>query len=89
MAAAAVMRGEADPSTLEYQLPEDGEVLWHSCFASKAALPKVCGTCDYGDDISLKMPPEPCIWLSLCPVWLIMLRSKTSTAPKLRKCLAS
>ena len=25
MAAAAVMRGEADPSTLEYQLPEDGE----------------------------------------------------------------
>lgn len=56
MAAAAVMRGEADPSTLEYQLPEDGE-YYGTPVLRPAALPKVCGTCDYGDDISLKMPP--------------------------------
>jgi aldehyde oxidoreductase len=56
MAAAAVMRGEASPDTLEYQLPEDGE-YYGTPVLRPAALGKVCGVCDYGDDIGLKMPP--------------------------------
>lgn len=56
MYAVQVMRGEADPSILEYQVPEDGQ-YYGTPVLRPAALPKVCGTCDYGDDIALKMPP--------------------------------
>ena len=56
MAAAAVMRGEASPDSLHYRTPEDGE-YYGSPIIRPAALAKVCGLCDYGDDIGLKLPP--------------------------------
>ncbi len=56
MEAARVMRGEASPVNLLYQEPEDKD-YYGTAVIRPAALAKVCGTCDYGDDLGLKMPP--------------------------------
>jgi len=57
MAAAKVLRGEATIDDISYQLPIDGNYYGDSV-PRPTALAKVCGTCDYGDDIKLKLPPE-------------------------------
>ena len=56
MAAAAVMRGEQPAESLHFQLPENGSI-YSTRHPKPTALEKVCGLCDFGDDISLKMPP--------------------------------
>ncbi|MCL1975674.1 MAG: molybdopterin-dependent oxidoreductase, partial [Firmicutes bacterium] len=56
MAAAAVLRGECCVESLLCQLPENGSI-YGTRYAKPTALEKVCGLCDFGDDISLKMPP--------------------------------
>ncbi len=55
MAAAEVMRGDKPMSSLEYKMPEDGKI-YSSHFPRPAALGKVLGATDYGDDISQKTP---------------------------------
>jgi aldehyde oxidoreductase len=55
MAAAAVMRGEADEESLVWKTPEDGRI-YNTRIPRPAALSKVLGACDYGDDIAQKMP---------------------------------
>ena len=54
MAAAKVMRGEMTMDQLAYKIPEDGKI-YNTRYPRPAALSKVLGTCDYGDDISVKM----------------------------------
>lgn len=56
MAAAKVMRGEATMDDITFKMPASGE-LYGSALPRPAALAKVCGVCDYGDDVGLKMPP--------------------------------
>ena len=55
MAAAKVMRGEATMEDIQYKHPEDGE-YYGSELPRPAALAKVCGLADYGDDIKHQMP---------------------------------
>ncbi|MDR0519548.1 MAG: molybdopterin-dependent oxidoreductase, partial [Clostridiales Family XIII bacterium] len=55
MAAAEVMRGEKPREALEWKLPEDGRI-YNTGIPRPAALAKVLGTADYGDDIAMKMP---------------------------------
>lgn len=55
MAAAAVMRGEAPIESIQFQTPADGRI-YGTAVPRPAALSKVTGTCDYGDDIAAKMP---------------------------------
>ncbi|HYE66978.1 MAG TPA: 2Fe-2S iron-sulfur cluster-binding protein, partial [Anaerovoracaceae bacterium] len=55
MAAATVMRGECDIEDIKVKLPENKE-YYGLPLVRPAALAKVCGVCDYGDDIELKMP---------------------------------
>ncbi|MGI6492014.1 MAG: molybdopterin-dependent aldehyde oxidoreductase [Pelotomaculum sp.] len=55
MAAAKVIRGEMTMEELNYKIPEDGKI-YGTGFPRPAALAKVTGTCDYGDDIGMKMP---------------------------------
>lgn len=54
-AAAKVMRGECSLKDIMVKLPEDGE-YYGKPLVRPAALAKVCGVCDYGDDVALKMP---------------------------------
>lgn len=56
MEAAKVMRGEASMEDITYHLPADGRI-YGTNVPRPAALSKVTGTCDFGDDIALKMPP--------------------------------
>jgi len=56
MAAAEVMRGEKTMEDITYKLPEDKRI-YSTRYPKPTALEKVTGLCDYGDDISLKMPP--------------------------------
>lgn len=56
MAAAAVMRGEKTMDDITYSYSNDGERIYGSRYPRPAALAKVCGVADYGDDIALKMP---------------------------------
>jgi len=56
MAAAAVLRGEIGIETLRYQGPKNGD-YYGTPVRRPSALAKVCGLCDYGDDVALKMPP--------------------------------
>lgn len=56
IAAAEVMRGEKSMADITFKLPEDGAIYGTAC-PKPSALPKVLGTCDYGDDLALKMPP--------------------------------
>jgi len=55
MAAAKVMRGDCDIEDIKVKLPENKE-YYGLPLVRPAALAKVCGVCDYGDDIELKMP---------------------------------
>jgi aldehyde oxidoreductase len=55
MAAAKVMRGEMTMDDLTYKIPESGKI-YGTGYPRPAALAKVTGTCDYGDDIGMKMP---------------------------------
>ncbi len=57
MEAAKVMRGEAKMEDMYFKIPEDGRI-YNTHYPRPAALAKVCGTCDYGDDIQLKMPSD-------------------------------
>lgn len=56
MAAAKVLRGELTMEDITYKHPEKASV-YNTKLPRPSALSKVCGTCDYGDDIKLKMPP--------------------------------
>ncbi|APG26140.1 molybdopterin-dependent oxidoreductase [Syntrophotalea acetylenica] len=56
MEAAKVMRGEKTMNDITYKVPEDGRI-YGTNVPRPAALAKVTGTCDYGDDVALKMPP--------------------------------
>ncbi|HWQ76402.1 MAG TPA: molybdopterin cofactor-binding domain-containing protein [Syntrophomonas sp.] len=55
MEAAKVMRGEATMEDITYKAPANGRIYGTSV-PRPAALAKVTGLCDYGDDIALKMP---------------------------------
>ncbi|WP_094604256.1 Aldehyde oxidoreductase [Sporomusa silvacetica DSM 10669] len=55
MAAAKVMRGEATMEDITFQTPADGRI-YGTNVPRPAALAKVTGLCDFGDDIGLKMP---------------------------------
>ena len=56
MAAARVLRGEATMEDISFRDPADKEYFGKPV-PRPAALAKVCGLSDYGDDISIKMPP--------------------------------
>ncbi len=53
MAAAKVIRGEMTMEELSYKIPEDGRI-YNTYYPRPAALGKVLGVTDYGDDLSLK-----------------------------------
>ena len=55
MQAAKVMRGECTMQDITYRDPSDKE-YYGTGVPRPAALAKVCGLCDYGDDIAQKMP---------------------------------
>ena len=55
MEAAKVMRGEATMEDITFKVPADGKV-YGTNVPRPAALSKVTGLCDFGDDISIKMP---------------------------------
>lgn len=55
MEAAAVMRGEKAMEDITFTPPEGGR-LYGSDFPKPTALSRVLGTCDFGADISGKMP---------------------------------
>ncbi len=55
MAAAKVMRGEATMEDITYDFAGEKEI-YGSRHPRPAALAKVCGLSDFGDDIKLKMP---------------------------------
>ncbi len=57
MAAAAVIRGDAPESSLDYIAPSDGSV-WGSKQPRPTAAAKVSGTLEYGADIAPKMPED-------------------------------
>ncbi len=57
MDAARVLRGEITKEDLEFKLPPDGRV-WGGKYPRPTALAKVTGTCDYGADLGLKLPPD-------------------------------
>jgi len=56
MDAAAVIRGDRPPDSLEYHIPEDGRI-WGGNYPRPSAAAKVTGAADYGADLGLKMPP--------------------------------
>ena len=55
MAAAKVMRGEASMADITYDFEAEKDI-YGSRHPRPAALAKVCGLADYGDDLKLKMP---------------------------------
>jgi aldehyde oxidoreductase len=55
MAAAAVIRGEKTMEDITYKSSLDSQI-YGTRYPQPTALEKVTGLCDYGDDISLKMP---------------------------------
>ncbi|MFH1137345.1 MAG: molybdopterin cofactor-binding domain-containing protein [Pseudomonadota bacterium] len=55
--AAAVLRGEKTKEDLVFKIPESGRI-WGGAMPRPSALAKVTGTCDYGADLGLKMPPD-------------------------------
>lgn len=54
MAAARVMRGEATMEDIQFH--GEGKRYYNSKLPRPSALAKVCGTADYGEDVSMKMP---------------------------------
>ncbi len=57
MDAARLLRGEITREELEFKLPADGRV-WGGKLPRPSAVAKVTGTCDYGADLGLKLPPD-------------------------------
>ena len=57
MDGAKVMRGEMKAEELLFKMPEDGHI-WGEKYPRPSAVAKVTGTCDYGADLGLKMPPD-------------------------------
>lgn len=57
MEAAAVMRNEKSMADICFTMPEDGRI-YGSHFPKPTALSRVLGTCDFGADVSQKMPAE-------------------------------
>jgi aldehyde oxidoreductase len=57
MSAAEVLRGEKTMRDITYS-GDSENVIYNTKFPRPSALPKACGTLDYGDDIKYKMPPE-------------------------------
>lgn len=57
MDAARVLRGEITMQDLAYKLPADGKI-WGGVIPRPSAIAKVTGTCDYGADLGIKMPPD-------------------------------
>ena len=57
MDAASVLRGEKAKESLVSKLPPDGRI-WGTSYPRPSAVAKVTGTCDYGHDLGLKMPPN-------------------------------
>lgn len=57
MDAARVLRGEISKEDLAYKLPADGRI-WGGVHPRPSAVAKVTGTCDYGADLGLKLPPN-------------------------------
>ena len=55
MAAAKVMRGEADISSITYDFAGEKDI-YGSSHPRPGAVARACGLADYGDDIALKMP---------------------------------
>ncbi|MDR1796929.1 MAG: molybdopterin-dependent oxidoreductase [Clostridiales Family XIII bacterium] len=55
MDAAKVLRGECTVEDIKVKLPEDKH-FYGKPLVRPAALAKVTGVCDYGDDVELKMP---------------------------------
>ena len=55
--AGRVLRGELTMEDLMFKVPADGRI-WGSAIPRPSALAKVTGTCDYGADTGVKMPPE-------------------------------
>ncbi len=55
MDAAKVMRGEATPESLLFEMPADGKI-YGTEFIRPSAIPKATGTINYGADLALKMP---------------------------------
>lgn len=57
MDAAKIMRGEMSASQLTDEWTEIDDI-YGSKYPRPSALAKVCGVCDYGDDIKMQMPEE-------------------------------
>jgi len=57
MDAARILRGEISMDDLAFKLPADGKVFGGK-IPRPSALAKVTGTCDYGADLGLKLPPD-------------------------------
>ena len=57
MAAAKVLRGELGMEDITFT-NENGASIYGTKYPRPAALAKVTGLCDFGDDIKLKMPPD-------------------------------
>jgi len=55
MCAAEVLRGEKTMAEITFKEPENGEYYGLS-LPRPSSLPRVTGQCDYGDDVSIKMP---------------------------------
>ena len=71
MTAAAVMRGDADISTLLPD-PREGDHLYGSSYPRPSAIPKACGTWDFAADTMEKMPD--------CFLHLSLVQAKVSHA---------
>lgn len=56
MAAAKVLRGEATMEDITFKI--EGNQVYGTALPRPAALAKVTGQCDYGDDIKYKMPED-------------------------------
>ncbi len=56
MDAASVLRGDTPPEALDFKLPADGRI-WGTGYPRPSAAAKVTGTCDYGADLGLQLPP--------------------------------
>ncbi|MFH1137346.1 MAG: molybdopterin cofactor-binding domain-containing protein [Pseudomonadota bacterium] len=57
MDGAKVLRGEMKPEDLMFKMPADGHI-WGEKYPRPSAVAKVTGTCDFGADLGLKMPPD-------------------------------
>ena len=55
MEAATVMRGEAEPASLDFVMPADRRI-WGSSYPRPTGVAKVTGTLDYGADLGIKLP---------------------------------